>query len=181
MNIQGGKVKLDIAVCGNLQNNVYVLGDDKECLIIDPSSELEKIERLVNNRKIVGVLITHKHYDHIGLLDYYKEKGIKEYSYDTIKGDTIHLLGKDIIVRRNPGHSEDSISFIIDNMFFTGDFLFKGSIGRTDFEGSDPLKMIQSLKALKNLDKDYLIYPGHGESSSFYEEKNNNPYLRELK
>lgn len=140
MNSQGGKVKLDIAVCGSLQNNVYVLGSDKECLIIDPSSELEKVERLVNGRKIVGVLITHKHFDHIGLLDYYKEKGIKEYSYDTINGDSISLLGKEIIVRRNPGHSEDSISFIIDNMFFTGDFIFKGSIGRTDFEGSDSLK-----------------------------------------
>lgn len=80
----------------------------------------------------------------------------------------------------SPGHSEGSVLIYLkeDNALFTGDTLFRGSIGRTDFVMSSYKDMIKSLDFLKNNFPDStLIYPGHEESSTLLFEKNHNPYL----
>jgi glyoxylase-like metal-dependent hydrolase (beta-lactamase superfamily II) len=64
-----------------------------------------------------------------------------------------------------------------NKIMFTGDFLFKGTIGRCDLEGGNIRKMEESLRIIKEYDNDIKIYPGHGDSSILGDEKKNNPYL----
>lgn len=77
-----------------------------------------------------------------------------------------------------PGHTPGSMCIKIDKHMLTGDTLFAGSMGRTDFYGGDARKMEKSLKRLKNQDDDITIYPGHGPNSKLKIEKMTNPFMR---
>lgn len=79
-----------------------------------------------------------------------------------------------------PGHSMGSVCYLCDeeNIMFSGDTLFCCSVGRTDFPGSSPESMRQSLARLCELDRDYKVYPGHNEFTTLNYEKENNPYMR---
>jgi hydroxyacylglutathione hydrolase len=81
-----------------------------------------------------------------------------------------------------PGHSPGCVCyyFPVEKTLFTGDTLFSGSIGRTDFEGSDEALMEKSLRRLAQLPDDTLVYPGHGPRTTIEREKKNNPFLRFL-
>ncbi|WP_432358609.1 MBL fold metallo-hydrolase [Sporosarcina sp. UB5] len=82
--------------------------------------------------------------------------------------------------RHTPGHSPGSVSFIFKEaeIAVVGDTLFKGSIGRTDLPGGDTATLLQSIHdKLLSLDDDFLIYPGHGPSTTPGEEKYSNPFL----
>ena len=70
------------------------------------------------------------------------------------------------------------MSFYFDkqNVLFTGDFVFKGTIGNYDYENEE--KMVKSLKIFKYMPKDVIVYPGHGESTTVGEELENNPFLK---
>jgi glyoxylase-like metal-dependent hydrolase (beta-lactamase superfamily II) len=82
-----------------------------------------------------------------------------------------------VTAKQYPGHTPGSTILEAGNeTLLTGDTLFRGSIGRVDFGGSLE-SMRASLKKLKGLDKDYVILPGHGESTSLKEEKESNPFL----
>ncbi|MBR2900918.1 MAG: MBL fold metallo-hydrolase [Clostridia bacterium] len=89
------------------------------------------------------------------------------------------VAGFDFYVIPTPGHTSGSVCYVFDGMMFTGDTLFKNSIGRTDL-GGDEKALLRSLKALKNLPGDYEIFPGHDRPSFLSEERRNNPYLRNL-
>lgn len=89
------------------------------------------------------------------------------------------VAGFDFYVIPTPGHTSGSVCYVFDGMMFTGDTLFKNSIGRTDL-GGDENALLRSLKALKNLPGDYEIFPGHDSPSFLSEERRNNPYLRNL-
>lgn len=79
-----------------------------------------------------------------------------------------------------PGHSHGSVCYICDEerVIFSGDTLFCCSVGRTDFPGSDPHYMIQSLQMLHELEGNYKIYPGHNEFTDLDYERRNNPYMK---
>ena len=78
----------------------------------------------------------------------------------------------------NPGHTEDSVSYYFDNndILFSGDFIFKGTIGNYPDGMEDD--MIKSLNVFKYMSTNVLVYPGHGPSTSVKEEIENNPFLR---
>ena len=80
-------------------------------------------------------------------------------------------------VLHTPGHSLGSISLIGETEVFTGDALFAGSIGRTDFPGSSEVEMQKSLLKLMQLPDYFTVYPGHGPRTSIGEEKRVNPFL----
>ena len=84
-------------------------------------------------------------------------------------------------VIHTPGHTEGSVCYLCGDMMFSGDTLFQGSIGRTDFPGSDPLAMVRSLRRLYLLGDDFRVYPGHGDETRLSTEKTTNPYLRRFK
>ncbi len=80
-----------------------------------------------------------------------------------------------------PGHSEDSVSFIIhsEKIVFTGDTIFNGSIGRTDLPGSNEKGIFNSIKKLFSLiNDDYILYPGHGDKTSVLQEKKYNFFIK---
>lgn len=85
-----------------------------------------------------------------------------------------------IRVLHTPGHTDGSVCYIFENIMFSGDTLFCGSVGRTDFITGSGEQMISSLQRLASLSGDYTIYCGHGESTRLSYEKQTNPYFNEL-
>ena len=170
-------LKVDTVVNGYLEENCYLIHDDKNTLIIDPGSESEKIISKINELKlnVKGILITHSHFDHIGALKEIKNK----YNVEVIDNDNRkeNVCFKYKIIE-NYGHTMDSISFYFyeDKIMFTGDFVFRGSIG--NYEEENERTMYESLEEFKKLDKDIVIYPGHGEYSTVDLELKYNPFLR---
>ena len=98
------------------------------------------------------------------------------YSTDSYP-DTITVAGLAFQVLHTPGHTPGSVCLICDGAIFTGDTLFAGSCGRTDFPGSDPKEMVHSLKKLATLPGDYTVLPGHGDDTTLSYEREHNPYM----
>ncbi len=164
-------------VVGPLEENTYILEIDNELLIVDPGSEYDKISKIINNRKVLGILITHSHFDHVGALDSFKDIDI--YKYDVLE-EKEYNIGKfkfDVIF--NPGHSKDSVSYYFRkyNALFSGDFIFYESIGRCDLPTGSISDMEKSIDKIKKYDKDMIIYPGHGEDTTLSHEIEYNPYF----
>lgn len=164
-------MKINVVVVGRLETNCYVLEKDGEVLIVDPGDDFEKIKKTING-KVKGILVTHNHFDHIGALD----ECVKYFNvpvYD--KNNLIEgrcEIGKFIFeVKYNFGHTMDSISFIFDNIMFSGDFIFSGAIGRCDL-GGDFFAMKNSIKDILNSNINYKICPGHGEFTYLESERN---------
>lgn len=156
------------------------------------------------------ILNTHGHYDHIGavsnltseyqipfyihefeepiiidpaknLSSFLSKNELSLKTYNLIRGTHIKNfgnLGIEIII--TPGHTPGSIIIKFNNFLFSGDLLFKGGIGRTDLPGGDPGKIRQSLKILKEMDSDLIVYPGHGDKTTLGYELKTNYYLRNI-
>ncbi len=165
-------------IVGPLQTNCYIVIQNKECLIIDPGEEAEKIKEAVSDKKVNGILVTHYHFDHIGALEEIKNfYQVEVYDKHNLT-EGLHTVGNMTFkVIETPGHKEDSISFLFDKDMFVGDFIFKDSIGRTDLEGGDFSVMKKSLEKIKNYPDDINLYPGHGPMTTLKEEKQNNMFL----
>lgn len=94
--------------------------------------------------------------------------------------ETITFGTHKLRVLTTPGHSRGSICFVCDaeKVVFTGDTLFRMSVGRTDFEGGSTQQIIDSLHRLAELPDDMVVLPGHGPQSTIGDEKKFNPYMR---
>jgi len=94
-------------------------------------------------------------------------------------GDTIEFGRSSLKVIATPGHSRGSVCFYSkdDALLFSGDTLFAGSIGRTDFASGSMMQIIQSLRMLAQLPDDTRVMPGHGPSTTIGYELQHNPYL----
>ena len=169
-------------------------------------SEIDDVLK-VNNVELISIINTHGHYDHVGANDYLAKKyncpvyihkndiatlkdstanlsaffgddintdyEIKEFS----DGEKIKTAGLEFQFIHTPVHTPVSVCFIQGDNLFSGDTLFKLSIGRTDLPGSNQDDMQKSLTKLKGLDNSLNVYPGHGEKSILAVELDNNPYL----
>lgn len=171
-------MNIKIISVGELETNCYIIENDNECIIIDPGAEAIKIEGLID-KKLIGIIITHYHYDHIGASGYFKEKyNVPVYSYDNLE-EGKNIIGKFVFeVIYTPGHTSDSIIiyFKKQNIMFVGDFIFYHTIGRTDLPTGDYKQMKKSIEKIKKYDN-IDIYPGHGNITSLKEEKENNIYF----
>lgn len=92
-------------------------------------------------------------------------------------GEKIPLGNTEFTVIHTPGHSMGSCCYLSGDVIFSGDTLFAGSVGRTDFPGSSFTAMTESLKKLNALDGDYRIFPGHGPATTLFAERRQNIYL----
>jgi len=159
-------MEINRVVVGMLDTNCYILKNNNKCLVIDPGDEYNKIKEVIGDSEVIGVIVTHHHFDHIGALNEFDKKLIldrynleeKKYNIDNFKFQVIYT----------PGHKEDCITiyFKEEKIMFTGDFIFKGTIGRTDLEGGNYLDMINSLNKISKYDKDIIVYPGHGDKTT---------------
>ena len=97
-------------------------------------------------------------------------------------GDVIKTAGFDFKVMSCPGHTDGCAVYILEKekCIFAGDVLFEGSIGRTDFPGGDVGKMKESLTKLMTLPDSFVVYSGHGNSTTIGDERNYNPYIAGL-
>jgi len=94
------------------------------------------------------------------------------------EGDLIQAGKTTLRVLHTPGHSKGSISLLGNNIIFTGDTLFAGSIGRYDLPGASYKEIIHSIKRLATLPEHVKAYPGHGPTTTIGKEKNSNPFLQ---
>ena len=190
---------------GMLSTNCYVANSQqtKEAIIIDPGldfpSETQQIFDYITQAELKVKLIvnTHGHSDHISGDAIFQEKFnvpicIHKYDAPSIEGITkgkfpanvlledgslIQFGDESLKVMHTPGHTPGSICLIGKRLVFTGDTLFAGGIGRTDFPGGSDSDMRLSLQKLVRLPDNFLIYPGHGAASIMGEEKRGNPFL----
>lgn len=163
-------MQINRVIVGDLETNCYILTINNKCLVIDPGDEIDKIKEVIGTKEVVGVIVTHYHFDHIGALNYFDDSLVidknsleeKEYDIDGFKFEIIYT----------PGHKEDCITIYFKeyNVMFTGDFIFEGTIGRMDLVGGNTLDMKNSLEKIKKYDKNIKVYPGHGESTYLYKE-----------
>lgn len=192
-------------ILGPLATNTYLLKEGEEVLLIDPASKPNKLIDIIGDHDLVGILLTHGHFDHIKAVDglykkyqcpVYLHKSDEVYARDKYSGanfglssyiscPTIHINEGDnsiglfkFKVVYTPGHTPGSLIYVFDNNMFTGDTLFKCGVGRTDLMGGDYRELKDSLRLFKALNNDYNIYPGHDEFSTLWYELANNPYLK---
>lgn len=172
-------MKIEKVETGYLRENCYVITINDECLIVDPGDDFIKIKELVGNKKVLAILITHYHFDHVGALEDAKTfYNVKVIDYKSNNHQKIGPFEFEII--STPGHKEDSVTYYFkdEKIMFVGDFIFEGTIGRCDLDGGDFNKMLESLKMIKNYDTNITLYPGHGNATTLKNELNNNVYLR---
>ena len=189
---------------GQLETNCYVVTDEAtlECAVIDPGAEANVIlDYLEDNRlRCRAVMLTHAHFDHTGALGevldstgaqlYVNEKergtGIPgfrgfqppEGAVFYGEGDTVKVGSLEFRVMATPGHTPGGVTLVCGGALFTGDTLFRGSCGRTDFPGGDLRAELASLARIGRLPGDYEVYPGHDLSTRLSIEREHNPYMR---
>ena len=93
-------------------------------------------------------------------------------------GDKIPVGNLTFRVLHTPGHTIGSSCLIVKDTIFSGDTIFKGSIGRTDFPTSDPAKMLESVQKVAELEGNYAVFPAHGDSTTLDYERNTNPFMK---
>ncbi len=170
-------MSLNRVVVGLLEANCYILIKEDYVIVIDPGDDYDKIKPFISDKKVLAVLVTHHHSDHIGALNCF-DKSLA-LSYYNLKEREYKIGPFTFSVIYTPGHTSDSVSYYFpdDGMMFTGDFLFKGTIGRFDFESSSEDEMIYSLMKVKDY-PNVKIFPGHGDFTTLSFEKENNIYFK---
>ena len=166
---------------GELETNCYILTNGNGCVVVDPGDDYDKIVKEIGTNEVKFILVTHHHFDHVGALDELsKNYNAKVYDRNNLEEKRYDIDGYKFEIIYTPGHKSDYISiyFYEYNFMFTGDFLFKGTIGRTDLETGSSKEMEQSLIKISNYPDTIKIYPGHGDFSTLAEEKRNNYYLK---
>ena len=173
-------MKIKQIIVGRLEENCYILEKDGQILVIDPGDDTDRIINGIKGKKVLKILITHEHFDHVGsvydIMDIYK---IGQLNFSHLEEKEYEIGPFKFKVIFNPGHSEDSISYYFEKeqVMFVGDFVFNGTIGRCDLDGGDYNQMKESIKKLKTYPKDTVLYPGHGNKTTLENELRHNPYF----
>ena len=109
-------MKIEKIVTGLLDENCYVLKKDNTCLVVDPGDDYQKIKEAVGDAKVLAVLLTHSHFDHIGALrNFLTKRSVKIFKKSSVEETGIQIGDFDFQVIFTPGHSKDSISFYFPN------------------------------------------------------------------
>ena len=194
-------MKITTLVLGPLQTNCYLVSDEKgNAVVIDPGAEPEKIMAVVREQglKIHAILLTHGHFDHVGAVRPIAEAtgcavwlnaldcalppemtaGLLYYTDAYGEGDTVTVGDLTFTVLHTPGHTPGSSCLRCGDTLFSGDTLFRGSCGRTDFPGGRPDQMRESLRRLGAIEENLTVLPGHDEATTLDWERGHNFFLR---
>lgn len=189
--------------------NSYILtADNKTAVVIDPYDRrvLKVLEQ--NNLECKYVLLSHGHFDHVGLCGKFFEIGAhiccnereKDYIFSAENRQLlggVHipdfkifrtftdeekytLCGINFTAIHTPGHTAGSMCYITEDCLFSGDTLFRAGVGRTDLPTGSFVELTNSIKKLFELSGDLKVYPGHGEDTTLNFERNYNPFVATL-
>ncbi len=192
-------MQIKVKPMGQYQTNCYILTNNNEDFIIDPGiGATQWVEK--NAKNPIAILNTHGHFDHIWSNQELAQKfNIPIYcpkddafmlekdpfNYGTPKSKASFLIKPDQSIKIGstnfkfwhfPGHTPGCSVIEFNDIWFSGDFLFDGSIGRWDFPYSNGLDMIKSLQKVKKIKVDKKILPGHGGTTSLKKELNHIDY-----
>ena len=184
---------IKVQAMGDYQTNCYIVTIDDKNIIIDPGVDaLRWIKNNVNNP--IAVLNTHGHFDHVWSNQIVKETyniklytpiddefmlekdpygmGMPPSTPDVLiqPDQEIEIEGIKIKFHHFPGHTPGCSAIQIGSHLFTGDFIFKGTIGRFDFPNSNATLMRRSLDKILKWTEDFHIYPGHGDKTTLKSE-----------
>lgn len=174
-------MNITTVVTGFLDENCYVLEKNDTCLVVDPGDDYNKIKEVIGDKKVLGVLITHSHFDHIGALrNFLTKRSIKIFKRSNLEEKEYTIGDFTFKCIYTPGHSKDSVTFYFEDekAMFVGDFIFKESIGRTDLPGGNGKEMQESIQKILEYDDEIKLYPGHNEETTLKLERKNNPFLQ---
>jgi glyoxylase-like metal-dependent hydrolase (beta-lactamase superfamily II) len=199
------RMKIESRAMGEYQTNCYIVHLPEGELIVDPG--VGAVEWVLSKVETpIAILDTHGHFDHVWSVSELASKlkipvyihrddafllaedlfgmGMPTYGAPETVSDEkkIKLGGADVVFRHFPGHTPGCCVIEIGDVWFSGDFLFRGSIGRWDLPYSDPSSMLSSLKRVSKFEGDYTLYPGHGGKTTLEREKRALGYwIEELK
>lgn len=167
----------------DVENNVWVLGDQRQCVLIDAPHAVEPIAELIGDRTLIAILCTHAHDDHVTVTSELSDRYAApvylhpedavlwetthagEEFYPLADGQTLPVGDTEIGVLHTPGHSPGSVCFVVEHLgaVFTGDTLFRGGPGATGRSYSDFDTIVRSIRErLLTLPGDTVAHPGHG-------------------
>ena len=184
----------------------------QEAVVVDPSGEATELRLTLAGlgATCTAILVTHGHWDHLlGVADLAEGTGapvhmpagertllesperftpsgvvVRPYTPDVLLegGETLELAGVSFDVVSVPGHSPAHLAYYSDGHLFSGDVLFQGSVGRTDFPGSDWNTLLASIRTfVDTFPPETVVYPGHGPNTTLGDELARNPFLAELR
>ncbi len=180
-----------------VDNNIWVVGDDQEVIVIDPAHDAEAVEKAVGGRRVVAILLTHAHDDHIGQVKdvqariggdihlNWEDRVLWEQVYPDSEpdvkisdGDTFTVAGTTLKALHTPGHSPGSTCYYAADLeggvVFGGDTLFNGGPGATGRSFSSFETIVDSIRTvLFALPEDTTVKTGHGPSTTVGAEKPN--------
>ena len=177
----------------DVDNNVWIVGNDEECVIIDSPHDAEAIISQVRGRKVLAILLTHAHNDHIGAAREVagavgapiylnpEDQVLWEQVYPDTKpdrsladGDEFQVGGATLRAIHTPGHSPGSTCFLLagEGTVFTGDTLFNGGPGATGRSYSDYPTILTSIRErLLTLPAETVVRTGHGDNTTIGAER----------
>ena len=179
----------------DVDNNVWVIGDDTECVVIDAPHDVDAILAAVDGRRVKGILCTHAHDDHVRVAPALREatgapillhpddRPVWELTHpdllwdaDLSDGQQLEVGGTTLRVLHTPGHAPGAVCFSAPDLgcVFTGDTLFNGGPGATGRSFSDRPTIVDSIKAkLMPLPPETVVHTGHGDDTTIGAEAGN--------
>ena len=178
-----------------VENNLWVVGDDTECVVIDAPHDVDAILALVGDRAVKAILCTHGHDDHVRvapalrqrvtapILLHPDDRPLWELTHtdelwdvDLTDGQTVVVAGTTLRVLHTPGHAPGGVCFYAEDLgaLFTGDTLFNGGPGATGRSFSDRDRLVDSIhEQLFVLPDSTVVYTGHGDDTTLGAERPN--------
>lgn len=176
-----------------LENNVWIVGDDDSAIVVDAAHDAGAIAAAVGERDVLGILLTHGHEDHVNaalkaaetldshlylhpadLFIWAQTHGDAVPDFELAHGATFEVAGAELAVLHTPGHTPGSVCFAIRSLgtVLTGDTLFQGGPGATRWDYSSFPTILESISTrLFPLPGDTVARPGHGASTTIAAEK----------
>ena len=176
-----------------VDNNIWVVGDDEECVVVDAPHDVDAILEVVGGRAVKAIVCTHAHDDHVRVAPELRERvsapillhpddrPLWELTHadhlwdaDLADGQSLKVAGASLSVLHTPGHAPGAVCLYVHDLgcVFTGDTLFQGGPGATGRSFSDADVIVDSIRRrLFELPDETVVHTGHGDDTTIAAER----------